>query len=211
MNNVTRRFGGGYIVKKLIITFLLAMWALPAMANTPASVIEEASHLLDEKLSGHKEELREDRTALYKLIDSILLPRFDRTYAAQLVLGKHWRRATDEQRQRFIEAFYQSLLHRYADGVLEYDQSRVEILPFAGDLSQPRNKVQTIVSLDDGTKVPVDYWLVNRKDNWLMFDVRIEGISYVQNFRAELNSEIQTTGLEKVIERLETDAKSDGQ
>lgn len=205
-----RRYGAGCIAKSMLVTILLAVFALPAMANSPVSVIEEASQLLDEGLSGEgrKEALKEDRTALYQLIDSILLPRFDRTYAAQLVLGKYWRTATDDQKQRFIESFYQSLLQRYADGVLEYDQSRVEILPFSGDLTQPRNKVQTMVTMDDGTKVPVDYWLVNRKDNWLVFDVRIEGISYVQNFRSELNSEIQATSLEKVIERLEADTKA---
>jgi phospholipid transport system substrate-binding protein len=205
-----RRYGAGYIARSLLVTILLAVFALPAMASSPVSVIEEASQLLDEGLSGEgrKEALKEDRTALYQLIDSILLPRFDRTYAAQLVLGKYWRTATNDQKQRFIEAFYQSLLQRYADGVLEYDQSRVEILPFSGDLTQPRNKVQTMVTMDDGTKVPVDYWLVNRKDNWLVFDVRIEGISYVQNFRSELNSEIQATSLEKVIERLEADTKA---
>ncbi len=198
-------------MKKIVIMCLLALCAVPAMANTPVSVIEEAAKLLDQSITGHKEELAKDSASLYKVIDSILLPRFDRTYAAQLVLGKNWRDASPEQRTRFIDAFYKSLLHRYADGVLEYDSSRVEILPFDGDLSQPRNKVQTMVRLDDGTKVPVDYWLVNRSGNWLMFDVRIEGISYVQNFRAELNSEIQSTSLEKVIERLEADANKAGQ
>lgn len=206
MSSVTRRYGGDDLVKKTLIAFVLAFLAVPAMANTPTSVIEEAVAQLDQKLTGQKAKLADDRQALYELIDSILLPRFDRVYAAQLVLGKHWRRASDDQQRRFIHAFYKSLLRRYADGVLEFDPSRIQIQPFIGDLNEKRNKVQTIVLLDDGTKVPVDYWLVNRPAGWLMFDVRIEGISYVQNFRAELNSEIQAKGLEKVIKRLEAEA-----
>lgn len=189
----------------LCATLILGMFAVPAYANTPMEVIQESMDLLDEKLAGNKEALAANREQLYALIDSILLPRFDRKYAAQLVLGKYWRRADAEQRDRFVAAFYRSLLQRYADGVLEFDQSRIELLPFNGDLAEKRTRVKTLVTLDDGTKVPVDYALVNRDGNWLVFDVRIEGISYVQNFRAELNSEIQAKSLDAVIERLESE------
>jgi phospholipid transport system substrate-binding protein len=193
------------LTRCLLTATISCAFALPALANTPQQVIEESIALLDEKLTGKQEELAEDRGQLYELIDSILLPRFDRKYAAQLVLGKYWRRADATQRERFISAFYQSLLRRYADGVLEFDQSRIEILPFDGDLAEQRTRVKTMVTLEDGTRVPVDYALVNRDGNWLVFDVRIEGISYVQNFRAELNSEIQAKSLDAVIERLEAE------
>ena len=126
---------------------------------------------------------------------------------AQLVLGRHWRDANDEQRTRFIDAFYGSLLRKYADGVLEFNQDRVEVLPFRGDLSKPRTTVKTMVTLDDGTKVPVNYGMVKRESGWLMFDVTIEGISYVRNFRTELNAEIQATSIDAVIERLEAEAE----
>lgn len=193
------------LTRCLLTATISCAFALPALANTPQQVIEESIALLDEKLTGKQEELAADRGQLYELIDSILLPRFDRKYAAQLVLGKYWRRADAAQRERFISAFYQSLLRRYADGVLEFDQSRIEILPFDGDLAEQRTRVKTMVTLEDGTRVPVDYALVNRDGNWLVFDVRIEGISYVQNFRAELNSEIQAKSLDAVIERLEAE------
>ena len=204
--NRLRNTGWHRMLARCLLTATIScVLALPALANTPQQVIEESIALLDEKLSGKQEELAEDRGQLYELIDSILLPRFDRKYAAQLVLGKYWRRADATQRERFISAFYQSLLRRYADGVLEFDQSRIEILPFDGDLAEQRTRVKTMVTLDDGTKVPVDYALVNRDGNWLVFDVRIEGISYVQNFRAELNSEIQAKSLDAVIGRLEAE------
>lgn len=151
----------------------------------------------------------EDREALYAVIDNILLPRFDRRYAAQLVLGRHWRTAGAEQRDSFIDAFYHSLLRKYADGVLEFDQDRVEILPFRGDESKPRVTVRTMVKLEDGTDVPVNYGLVKRDEGWLMFDVTIEGISYVRNFRTELNAEIQATSLDAVIERLQGEAAAE--
>lgn len=174
-----------------------------AWAQDPNAVIQSASGELAAGLDGRKEALAEDKDALYELIDSVLLPRFDRRYAAQLVLGRHWRNASAEQRARFIDAFYGSLLRRYADGILEFDQDKIEILPFRGDLEKQRTTVKTMVTLEDGTVVPVNYGMVNRDSNWLMFDVTIEGISYVRNFRTELNSEIQATSLDAVIARLE--------
>ena len=191
-------------MKKLLFVLILFAVAPTAMAQDPNDVIRSASDQLATELDGRKEALADDPDALYALIDQVLLPRFDRRYAAQLVLGRHWRNASAEQRERFIDAFYGSLRRRYADGVLEFDQEKIEVLPFRGDLTKPRTTVKTMVTLEDGTTVPVNYGMVKRESGWLMFDVTIEGISYVRNFRTELNSEIQATSLDAVIERLES-------
>lgn len=192
-------------MKRLVI-LLLAFLPTMAVAESPNDSIEEAAALLEQALDGRKDEFAADKQALYRTINEILLPRFDRQYAAQLVLGKHWRAASKEQRQRFIDGFYNTLLKRYADGVLEYDQSRVSILPFRGDDTKSRTMVRSVVSLDDGSKVPVNYALVKRDSGWMLFDVTIEGVSYIRNFRAELDSEIRGSSLEGVIERLEREA-----
>ncbi|MCB1845029.1 MAG: ABC transporter substrate-binding protein [Halioglobus sp.] len=196
-------------IKHWFVALLLMAMAAHANAQSPLDVVQGAADLLSQRLEGRKDELRANRPALYALINDILLPRFDRDYAAQLVLGRYWRSASDDQRKRFVESFYSALLHRYADGVLDYDESKIEILPYRGG-DDERTMVRTVVTLDDGTKVPVNYALVKRDSGWLMFDVTIEGISYVRNFRAELNSEIQEKGLDSVIARLEAEAASNG-
>jgi phospholipid transport system substrate-binding protein len=196
-------------VKKLFITMALLLFSVSAFAQSPNDVIQSAADELAAGLEGRKEELTNNKAELYALIDEILLPRFDRRYAAQLVLGRHWRTANAEQRDSFINAFYGTLLRKYADGVLEYNQDRVEILPFRGDMTKDRTTVKSIVQLDDGTKVPVNYGMVRRDTGWLMFDVTIEGISYVRNFRTELNAEIQAKNLDAVISRLETEIAAD--
>ena len=199
---------GKYMMRKTAILLgALLVWAAPAVyANAPNQVIEEAVELLTEGLDTRRDELAADDNALRDFIDGILLPRFDRDFAAAAVLGKHWRSADDAQKQRFIDAFYESLLQRYADGVVEFDMDRVEILPYKGDAKKRTTVVRTQVRRDDGSKIPVDYTLVNREDRWRMFDVKIEGVSYVINFRKELESEIRATSLEAVIQRLERDA-----
>jgi phospholipid transport system substrate-binding protein len=191
-----------------VLLLLLVSFGSPAVAvaNSPNAVIEESVVLLTKMLDGRKAELAADRKELYSLIDEILLPRFDRKFAAQIVLAKHWRTASEEQQARFIEAFYQALVRRYADGVLEFDPDKITVLPFRGDDSKKRTKVRSTVAMDDGSKVAVDYDLVKRESGWLVFNVVIEGVSYVRNFRAELDSEISASGLDAVIARLEDEA-----
>lgn len=193
-------------MKKIVVSVVLLTFAIvsgASLAQEPYEQVEQAIAELAAGLDGRKEELANDSEALYELINEILLPRFNQTYAAQLVLGKNWRDADEAQRERFIDGFYNSLLRKYAEGALEFDQERVSLLPFRGDLSKKRTIVKTIVILDDGTKVTVNYGFANRDDAWKMFDVTIEGISYIRNYRAELDAEIRTSSLDAVIERLE--------
>lgn len=196
-------------LRRVWLVSLLVFFAPVAWAQAPTALIEEAMELMASKLENRQEELKADRAALYALIDEILQPRFDRRYAARLVLGRTVREASDEQISRFTEAFYASMVQKYADGALEFDQDRMQVLNFRGDDTKPRVVVKTIVRLDDGTKVPVDYGLVHRDTGWLIFDVTIEGISYVRNFRAEINAEIVETGLDAVIARLEKETGID--
>ena len=80
------------------------------------------------------------------------------------------------------------------------------VLPFRGDATKNRTKVRSTVVLDDGSKVAVDYDLVKRESGWLLFNVVVEGVSYVRNYRAELDSEISSSSLDAVIKRLEKEA-----
>ncbi len=195
---------GKLVVKRLPLILITCLVSLTAQAESPNAVIEEAAKLLDQAIEGRRDELAEDKEALYALIDVILLPRFDQRYAAQLVLSRHWRTASEADRQRFINAFYDHLMHMYAEAVLDFDLANLEVLPFRGDATKKRTTVKTIVVLDDGTRVPVNYGMVKRETGWLMFDVTIEGISYVRNFKVEVNAEIRAEGLAGVIKRLET-------
>jgi phospholipid transport system substrate-binding protein len=194
----------GFSVAAILAFIMIA----PAGASgaMPDEIIREAVDLLEAGLDGRRDELAADKAALYDLIDGILTPRFEREFAARQVLGKHWNEADESQRGRFIGAFYTTLVQRYAEGILEFETDRIEILPFRGKADGRYSTVKTNVSLDDGTRVPVHYDLVRKKDDWRMFNVKIEGVSYVKNYRTELDSEIRSSSLAAVIERLEAEA-----
>lgn len=187
----------------------LALSGVNAHANADAqAVITGAVDALKTGLSDNRDALESDRAELIRFVDSLLAPRFDRNYSGRLVLAKHWKKASNEQKKRFIDGLYNSLIRRYADGVLEFEEDLVEILPHRGDGNEKRTTVRTIVKLPSGDSVPVNYGLVNRNDSgWKVFDVTIEGISYVRNFRAEIDEEVKRTSLDAVIERLEREAE----
>ena len=77
---------------------------------------------------------------------------------------------------------------------------------FRGDLKRKIVTVKTRVDIEGGENISVNYALVPRDTGWMMFDVTIEGVSYIRNFRAEFNSEINATSIEEVIVRLENES-----
>jgi phospholipid transport system substrate-binding protein len=85
--------------------------------SDPERLIRTASDAMLKDIDANRASYRKDRTQLYKLVDTVLLPNFDVNYAAQQVLGKHWRNADEEQRNRFVKAFYRSLLQTYGDAL----------------------------------------------------------------------------------------------
>jgi len=192
--------------KFVFVGLACMLFPIHAGAEAPDEFISEIVDLLGERLEGRKKELSKDADALYALIDDILLPRFDRRRAAKQVLATHLRAASDEQFERFVSAFYNILIQRYADGILEFEHDRIKVLPFRGDLKRKIVIVKTRVDIEGGKTIRVNYKLVPHDSSWMMFDVSIEGVSYIRNFRAEFNSEINASSLEEVVVRLEDES-----
>jgi phospholipid transport system substrate-binding protein len=148
--------------------------------------------------------MRKDPQKIRKLVDDQLLPYFDTEYAARLVLGKNWRTASETQRKRFIEAFYQSMLQNYGEALLDFTPDRLTIQPYHGAPEDTTATVRTEVRRDNGQRVPVNYSLHKTEAGWKAYDVTIEGISYVKSFRTDFGSEVEQKGLDSVIQRLES-------
>ena len=179
----------------------------PAFADTqmPDKVVQSIVDDLAKTMEARRAELQKDRESLLKVIDGIVLPHFDIDYASILVLGQNARTATPEQRARFAKAMYNSITHRYAEGLLKYTEGRVRVLPLNGDLNDKRTLVRTQVVLDDGKVVPVDYAFRKTSDgSWKAYDVIIEGISYVTNYRNQVAAEIAKSSLDALTTRLES-------
>jgi len=203
---MTRRFAN--FIGSLLAPVVLAGSAFAAEnvpGPAPQELIDTAARQLLEALDADRELARKDPASVRKLVDEILLPHFDTDYSARLVLGKYWRNAKPEERQRFVDAFYQSLLRNYGSALAEFTADRMKVLPFRGDLSSGQATVRTEVKRSNGTRVPVNYTLRATPEGWKAWDVTIEGISYVRNFRNDVGAEIDQRGLQALIERLESE------
>jgi phospholipid transport system substrate-binding protein len=186
---------------------LLLLTAAPLQAENlqPNQVVQNLVDDLAKTMETRRDELSKNREALLKTIDGIVLPHFDIDYASLLVLGQNARTATVEQRARFAKAMYNSITHRYAEGLLKYTEGRVRVLPFQGELNDKRTLVRTQVVLDDGKVVPVDYaFRKTSSGDWKAYDVIIEGISYVTNYRNQVAAEIAKSNIDALTTRLET-------
>jgi phospholipid transport system substrate-binding protein len=183
-----------------------------AQTETPEDVVRGAAESVLRSMEDRRDYLQEHPAELRQLVNSIFSPRFDQNYAAYLVLGRHGREANAEQRSRFTAALYSYILNRYTHGLLSFTSDRLQIIPYPGSEGDERATVRTFVILNDGRRIPVNYDLRLGTEGWLVYDIAIDGISYVRNLRSQLGAEIEQAGLEHVIERLEgyrTDAEDD--
>jgi phospholipid transport system substrate-binding protein len=169
----------------------------------PDALVRDTSQKVLDALNGKRDELRDHPEQVRQIVDQYLLPVFDVEYAGRVVLGQAGKDATPEQRKRFIDAFYASLVHTYGTGLLKFTSDTMKVLPYKPEPGAERTRVRTEVALDDGTKAAVDYSLHVTDKGWMLYDVTIEGISYLANYRKMVASEVSQKGLDGLITELE--------
>lgn len=208
---IRRSSAAGWIFSLVAACGAAALAQVPAAAppNTmgPRELVENSAHRMLADLDANRPMYAKDPAKLDSLVATVLLPNFDSEYSARLVLGQTWRTATPEQRKRFVDAFYHSLLRNYGTALLNFTADKFVILPYKGDPGDTTATVRTEVKKSTGEKVPVNFSLRKTDAGWKAWDIVIEGISYVKSFRTDFASEIQQQGLDEVINRMEKDGK----
>ena len=195
---------------KLLLTALLFAAALPAWAGDPAptlppdQLVQQSAKSLLNTVAAKRDELKVHPEELYDIAQKDLLPYFDFDYASRLVLGLAWRNATPAQRKAFQDAFIRYLVRNYADGLLKgnFSDRDLQVEPWSGQVTDNRTVVKTKVLRANAQPVEVDYQMRSTPQGWKAFDVQIEGISYVLNYRNQFGPEIQAKGLDELIKRL---------
>ena len=175
--------------------------------SNPGTLIQSTASAMLKDLDAHRADYKKDPAKVHHLVDEILLPHFDTEYSARLVLGKYWNTASPDQRTRFVNAFYKSMLSNYGDALVDFTSDRLKVFPYTGDAKAQYATVRTQIRKDDGSQVAVNYSLRQTDQGWKAWDVIIEGISYVKSFRDDFSSEIDQKGLDEVIARLESGVK----
>ena len=150
-------------------------------------------------LKDEKSVIRENPDRIYKLVNQIILPHFDFSRMSRWVLGKHWRSASDAQRERFIQEFRTLLVRTYATALLEYSDQEVEFQPVRADPDATDVTVRTAVKQPGGFPIPINYSMYLSDGTWKVYDVTIDGVSLVASYRSAFSSQIQRGGLDHLI------------
>ena len=181
--------------------------ASAASDQQPSDIVQSTAQSILKDLEANREAYRKDPPKVGQLVDKYLLPNFDTEYSARLVLGVYWRTATPDQRKRFVDAFYHSLLLNYGSALTEFTADRLKVLPSKVEPGDDHATVRTQIKRDNGDLVAVNYSLHRTPQGWKAYDVNIEGISYVKSYRDDFGSQIQQQGIDSVIARLEKGEK----
>ena len=185
-------------------SLLAGSMALAADAGSaPRQLARQVTSSILEELTSRREALRDDPRSLYELVDRLVLPHFDFERMSRRVLGKRWKQASPEQRRRFVSAFRSMLVRTYATVLNEYRGQTLTWLD-----PEPRKKdgevaVPVDVALDGSRTVRVVYEMHGDGTEWKVFDVAVDGVSIVTNYRASFRAEVARHGIEGLIASLE--------
>lgn len=188
---------------RLILGFLLAASASLAVAAEPADIVLERTRLVLDTIVEKRADFKQDPASLRAFVKTQLFDVMDRPYSAQLVLARHARGASGEQIEAFAEALADSLLRRYADALLDIDPGTdVRIAASTPMRDGQMMRVASRILRQAGEPVQVDYMFRKKGDEWLVFDVIVEGISYVQTYRNQFDEQLRRSTLDEVIAAL---------
>lgn len=197
------------LISKLVLTIATLMLSFSPLIvsademSAPQALVKKASDDMLKALKDHEVELEANPDKIYSLVEDILMPHFDFEKMSKLALGKNWRQANAEQRVRFTEEFRLLLIRTYSTAMLEYANEEIRMMPFRDDLSRKRVSVPMEVVQPAGPTIPMALSLYqNKQDEWKVYDVKIDGISLVTNYRSSFANDIRQGGMEKLIEDL---------
>ena len=172
--------------------------------TSPASPLVEIHRTVDAVLAvvndqalqaTGREEAR--RQAVLRVIE----PRFDFEEMARLALGRYWSGRTSDERRQFVTLFSRLLERAYVGRILAYSEESVQYL--GQTVGDERATVRTRIVTQRDTQIPVDYRLLRQGDRWLVYDVRIEGVSLIENYRQQFNDVIVSSSYGNLVKKME--------
>lgn len=192
---------------RITVFLLLAFAALTAhAADSARGLIEERSRVVLTALVDRRDEFRREPATMEAFVREELGKSFDSEYSARLVLGRHGRGVEAAKVVEFSDALTLGLMRRYGKAMLDFEPSTdVRILGETPLQGGKMVRVSSEILRATGSPVPVDYMLRPVDGGWRVFDVIVEGVSYVQTYRAQFEELLRTKTLDQVIAGLVAD------
>ncbi len=181
---------------------LTAVVAAPTAPQGPRDMVVDTSQKMLAALKKDKDLLKQNPQRIYDLVSEIVLPHFDFTTMSKWVLGKNWRKLSPDQQQRFTNEFRTLLVRTYAVSLSEYQDQKINYLPLQAQPGADDVTVRTEVLRGGGPPIPINYSMHLTADGWKVYDVVIDGVSLVINYRTSFATKIRQDGIDKLIEDL---------
>jgi phospholipid transport system substrate-binding protein len=191
-------------MQKMILGVFMycALGTAHAEVVAPDDLIKNTVHEVIGIIKQDKDIQAGDQKKINALVDAKVLPHFDFARMTQLAVGKYWRTATPEQKQALIAEFRNMLVRTYTKVFTVYRDQSVEVKPFRMAADDTEVTVKTVIIKPGSQPIPVNYEMKIGADGWKVFDISIEGVSMVMNYRGTFGSQIQETGIDGLIKTL---------
>ncbi|VAW88793.1 Uncharacterized ABC transporter, auxiliary component YrbC [hydrothermal vent metagenome] len=194
-----------------LFVLLLAPAGAAATTLSPGEVIKDTAAKMIVAIEAEKEALELDPLHVYELVNRIMMPHFDLPLMAKRVLGKHWRRAEVQQRKDFTVAFKKLLVRAYAKSLVNYSELDIRYLPVRKKANAKAVEVRSEVTRPGETALNVVYRLrlkdTKNSTAWKVYDISIDGVSLVLNYKSTFSKEISKGGLPLLIEKISKTGK----
>jgi phospholipid transport system substrate-binding protein len=184
----------------LLVALIISTSVLADLA--PDELVRKTADDVINELKKDKDIKEGDRAKIYKLAEEKILPNFDFKRICRLVLGKNWRSMTVDQRNVFQIEFRGLLLRTYAIALSKFRDQTIEFKPLRMKSSDKIVLVKTEITQSGGQPIDVNYALSNSTGKWLVFDIVIEGVSLVTNYRSQFASQVKKNGIEDLLKKL---------
>ncbi|MHB1062079.1 MAG: MlaC/ttg2D family ABC transporter substrate-binding protein [Thiobacillus sp.] len=195
----------------MLRSFLLPLLALLLGFNTPAALAADippdvlartTTQEVITILKQDKDLQRGDLTRVHQLVEAKILPNFDFNRMTQLALGRHWSRANAKQKQELVTEFRNLLVRTYSSSLTAFTDQTIDFKPFAMKPADTDVTVRSEIRQPGGQPIPINYSFYKTAFGWKVYDVTIDGVSLITNYRSSFASTIRQSGIDGLIKTL---------
>lgn len=191
------------MMKKLLLALSLLCFSAASLAiEGPEELVKRTAEDVLAVVKSDKDIQAGDQEKIFALAEEKIVPNFNFEKVSRMVLGKNWSKATTEQKTAFQAEFRTLLIRTYATALSKYRNQTIDYKPFRMMNESNIASVKTQIIQPGGQPIAVDYSLEKQADAWKVFDIVIEGVSLVTNYRGQFAQEIRQNGIDSLIKKL---------
>jgi phospholipid transport system substrate-binding protein len=196
------------LVALMFSTLWLSVSAASIAEKDPVLQAKKVADQLIERIDQERKQLENDGNRINQLANELVFPYVDVTKMARFVMGASWRTATPEQQQNFVDLFKKILLNSYAKSFLKLQIDHVDFAASRSGASGKDVEIPATVIEKTGNTVPVIFRLFPAGDTWKIYDIEIQGVSLLLNYRSVYANDIDQKGLPAVLEQMRVQANA---